>query len=354
MNTVSFINPESDPRWDKFVENHPHGWICHLSGWKKVLEKSFGQMQGYYPALVDEAGTIEAALPVFAVRSYLLGNRLVSIPYATLCDPLVETTDQMEKLIQALLDLAKKLHIKKSEIRTFQSGMCSTDERFWNQNIYKHHYILLDKEPEKLKSSFDRTNVRQRISRAQKSDIVVEKAEHASEVADFFKLHIMTRKKLGLPPQPYKFYKLLWETFSPSKQLTLLFAKKDHQILAGLILLKFKDRVSAEFLGSNEEFMSLSPNHLLFWEAIQSAYNEGYKIFDFGRTTVTNESLMNFKKRWATSIVDLPQYYYPKHAYEEYKGPEETLAYKLIRKSVIKMPDKACLLLSKFLYRHLG
>jgi lipid II:glycine glycyltransferase (peptidoglycan interpeptide bridge formation enzyme) len=288
------------------------------------------------------------------LRSILTGNRLVSIPYATLCDPLVATADQMERLMQALLDLAEALRMKTSEIRTFQCGLCSSDDRFWNQNIYRHHYILLDREPEKIKQSFDRTNVRQRIQRAQKSDIVVEKAEHASDMADFYKLHIMTRKKLGLPPQPLKFFKHLWNTFAPAQQLTLLFAKKDNEILSSIIMFKFKDRVSVEFLASNEAFMSLSPNHMLFWEGIQSAYNEGYKIFDFGRTAVANESLMNFKKRWGTVVVDLPQYYYPKQAFAGYQGPEETLAYKLVRKAVIKLPENACLLLSKFLYRHLG
>jgi hypothetical protein len=64
MDKISFIEPESDPRWDEYVAQHPHGWICHLSGWKKVLEKSFTHMKGYYPAIVDEAGTIKAALPV--------------------------------------------------------------------------------------------------------------------------------------------------------------------------------------------------------------------------------------------------------------------------------------------------
>jgi hypothetical protein len=354
MDKISFIEPEKDPGWDQYVAQHPHGWICHLSGWKKVLEKSFAHMKGYYPVLVDEAGVIKAGLPVFALKSRLTGNRLVSIPYATLCDPLVTTADQMEKLLQALLDLAADLRMKTSEIRTFRSGLCSTDDRLWHQDIYKHHYITLDREPEKLRQSFDRTNVRQRIRRALNSNLTVEEAEHASDMDDFYKLHILTRKKLGLPPQPLNFFKHLWDIFAPSRQLTLLFAKKDNEILSSIILFKFRDRVSVEFLASNEAFMCFSPNHMLFWSAIQDACKEGYKIFDFGRTSVTNESLMKFKKRWGAEVVDLPQYFYPKHAFEGCKSREETLAYQLIKKAVIKLPDNACLLFSKFLYRHLG
>ena len=87
MTGVVFIDPVSDHRWDKFVESHPYGWLCHLSGWKKVLEKSFSHMRGYYPVLLN-GSEIKAAMPIFQVKSWLTGQRLVSIPFASLCDPL--------------------------------------------------------------------------------------------------------------------------------------------------------------------------------------------------------------------------------------------------------------------------
>ena len=39
MNTLQSIDPLKDSRWDGFVAGHPFGWVCHLSGWKKVLEE---------------------------------------------------------------------------------------------------------------------------------------------------------------------------------------------------------------------------------------------------------------------------------------------------------------------------
>ena len=85
------IDPQSDPRWDQFVESHPLGLICHLSGWKQVLEESFPQMKGRYLAILSDDNSIRAALPVFEIRSILTGNRLVSIPFATNCDPLISS-----------------------------------------------------------------------------------------------------------------------------------------------------------------------------------------------------------------------------------------------------------------------
>ena len=107
--TIKLIDPITDPRWDKFVENHPFGWICHLSGWKQVLEKSFKHMKGYYFALLDNSGNIQAALPIFEVKSWLTGNRLVSIPFATLCDPLISKSEEMAILLEAVLEYSEEL-----------------------------------------------------------------------------------------------------------------------------------------------------------------------------------------------------------------------------------------------------
>ena len=89
-NEVIIIDPLNDERWDKFVENHNWGWLCHLAGWKQVLEKSFKHMKGYFLVLLNNRKKhIKAALPVYQVKSWMTGNKLVSIPFATLSDPLV-------------------------------------------------------------------------------------------------------------------------------------------------------------------------------------------------------------------------------------------------------------------------
>jgi len=74
MSTIKLIDPITDPRWDKFVESHPFGWVCHLSGWKQVLEKSFKHIQGYCFVLVDENDNIKAGLPVYELKSCLAGK----------------------------------------------------------------------------------------------------------------------------------------------------------------------------------------------------------------------------------------------------------------------------------------
>ena len=355
MRTVTLIDPSEDPRWDVFVENHPFGWICHLSKWKRVLEKSFKHMNGYYFVRMDNSGeNIEAALPIFEVKSWLTGTRLVSIPFATLCDPLIETSDDITELFESVLDFSKKIKSSYVEIRTLSSASLLQDVRLAKTSFYKHHYIPLGPDPEKLKKNFHRSCVRQRITRAEKSNLRMKVGEDDSDLYKFYRLQLMTRKRLGLPCQPYQFFESLWESFFPSNQLTLLLAEKDGETIGGIILFKYKDRISAEFAASDDKFTDISPNHYLFWEAIKLACYEGYKVFDFGRTSPSNQSLMDFKRRWGTTVIDLPQFYYPEKLARKSAQEKKSRRYKLINKLCKDAPNYAQQIIGNFCYRHLG
>lgn len=311
-------------------------------------------MKGYYFVLVDGDNRIKAGLPIYEVKSWLTGNRLVSIPFATLCDPLISTNEDMKELFESVLNLSKELKTLRVEIRTFSSFSLIQDNRLGSVNSHKHHYLRLETEPEKLKKKFHRSCVRQRISRAIKSDLRVTVGETESDLQYFYQLQLITRKRLGLPSQPYVFFKTLWETFSPSKQIQLLLALKDERKIAGLLQFKFRDRVSVEFAVSDERYRNLSPNHFLFWEAIKLAHEEGYKIFDFGRTSPSNKNLMDFKRRWGTKVIDLPLFLYPPEAADETVNREGTWKYRLVSKMCRSSPDSFQEAIGNFCYRHLG
>ncbi|MBW2106816.1 MAG: peptidoglycan bridge formation glycyltransferase FemA/FemB family protein [Deltaproteobacteria bacterium] len=211
--TIKLIDPITDPRWDKFVENHPFGWICHLSGWKQVLEKSFKHMKGYYFALLDNSGNIQAELPIFEVKSWLTGNRLVSIPFATLCDPLISKSEEMAILLEAVLEYSEELKYSYVEIRTLAATSLMQDIRLVNENVYKYHYLSLENELEEIKNSFP-SKTRYNIRRSMKGGLTVKQAENEKDLLSFYDLYCKTRKRLSLPSQPYRYFKNLYRYIS--------------------------------------------------------------------------------------------------------------------------------------------
>lgn len=332
------------------MSKHPLGWLCHLSGWKRILEKTFHHIEGHYLARIEN-GEIQAGLPLYEVKSWLTGNKLVSIPYATLSDPLIATESDMKTLLDEGIKLNNALGRSHIEIGTFASHEMIGNNLMASHCNYKQHYLLLDKKPEEIKKSFDRTCVRQRISRAMKSNLIVRKGFNEDDLKSFYQLYVMTRKKNGLPPQPYKFIKAIWGEFNRTGNVTLLLVEHDKSVIGGILLFKFKKRVSLEYAASNNEYLNLSPNHLLYWEAIKSAFEEGYEVFDFGRTNINNYGLMDFKKRWGTTVVDLPTFYYPNDTISN-SGTENSLKYKLVNKICRNLPDVALKAIGNFVYRH--
>jgi serine/alanine adding enzyme len=356
MTKVTLIDPLQDPRWDVFVENHPFGLICHTSGWKQILEKSFNQLKGYYFVLSeDESDSIRAALPVFVVKSWLTGKRLVSIPFATRCDPLISNSDEMSILLDSAKDLAQSIGASHIEIRTSASSeLINGNARLEKVDRFKQHFLLLDGNSESLMQSFHRTCVRKNIKRAARTKLKVRIAQENKDIETFYNLYSRTRKLNGLPALPLLFVKSIFKEFLPEKKVVLLMAELEAKPVAAMVLYEFKGRVSAEFLGWDRSAIKAQPGVFIYWEAIKMAQAEGYTIFDFGRTDVSNQSLMQFKGRWGTEVTGLPNYYYPINAAKSTQQRNNCFAIGLANKVFSMVPNMFYLPLGNLYYRHMS
>src|ERR1700691_2956737 len=79
--SAQWLSQDQEPEWDTFVLRHPLGSVYHTSEWKRVIQQGFRHIRGRFLVLREgEAGRILAGLPIYSVSSWLLGNRLVSIP----------------------------------------------------------------------------------------------------------------------------------------------------------------------------------------------------------------------------------------------------------------------------------
>jgi len=355
MANVTIINPVEDPRWDKFVENHPFGWICHLSGWKKVLEASFPHMKGHYLALINEKNEIEAGLPLFEVKSWITGNRLVSIPFATLSDPLIHSKEEFEALFKQAVHLSKRLRIPSIHIKTLNASKFIEGTRFLTDYYYYvNHYIPLKKNPEEIFMTFHLDCVRRPIRKLLGTGLKVHIGSGEDDLRTFYSLYDKTRKRLGLPTQPYHFFQLLWNEFKPVGKLSLLLAEFKGQPIAGHIYFKSNRRCSMEFEGWDRSLSHLAPNHFLIWEALKMACSDGYRLFDFGRTSPSDKGLMKFKEHWGTKVVPLLEYHFSTKPNFKSSKREESSSYKLVRKACRSAPGQAHQIISRFCYRHLG
>ena len=140
MSTIDRISPDELGAWDAFVARHPLGLVYHLSSWQRALETAFGHIRGRLLVLKDDASQIQAGLPVYNVRSWLLKNRTVSVPFADICDPLVSTKEEFGLLWQAIEDTARQHKSKKVKIRIRRANTDCLPALLRAGAKYKHHY----------------------------------------------------------------------------------------------------------------------------------------------------------------------------------------------------------------------
>jgi hypothetical protein len=351
INKLSLLEPSRESDWDNYVDRHPDGWICHRSEWKHIIERSFGHIRGHV-AIVSDGDEIVAGMPIYEVKSIFTGKRLVSIPFATLSDPLVGDCEHLRSLIQFAVDFGKKLHCGHVEVRTKGAAVPMKNLGLAPHRVFKHHYLSLRIDQGELMKTFHPSCIQRRLRRVAVDHILLKTGIDNDAFNEFYSLYVKTRRKLGLPPLPLNYLKSLLQELSEKGNGKVYLALHEGVTIAGLFVLKFKNRVSVEVQCSDERYLHRCPNHFLYWEAIKDAHREGYEIFDFGRTDPLNSGLMRFKERWGTRVADLPIFHLPEQPRRKSAPGYEGDRYWILRKTIQHMPAPFLTRFGSLFYRH--
>jgi lipid II:glycine glycyltransferase (peptidoglycan interpeptide bridge formation enzyme) len=118
---------------------------------------------------------------------------------------------------------------------------------------------------------------------------------------DFYRLHVRTRQRQGVPVQPRRYFALLWERLIRPGLGFVLLADDGDRPVAGAVFLAWNGTLVYKYGASTPESWPDRPNHLLLWEAICRGVGEGAHTLDLGRTAVELEGLATYKRRWGAS-----------------------------------------------------
>lgn len=283
----------TDPRWSDFVAGHPGATPFHHPDWIRLVAGCYG-FRAFALATSDEAGVIRAGLPIVEVR-HVSGAKWVSLPYTDYCPPLVVAQPEEERLACALRLASAAAGIRKVEVRAPVAGASAVSR------TALRHVLPLDGGPAAVHAGFHRSQVQRSIRRAQREGLTVRRAQCPADLAGtFYRLHLLTRRRQGVPVQPRRFFRLLWDDVISTSLGSVLIVEAAGRPVAAAVFLAWNQTVVYKFGASDARAWPLRPNHLLFWHAIRAACEDGYRWFDFGRTDVGQEGLRRFKLSWGT------------------------------------------------------
>ena len=333
-----------EEEWNSFLINNDEATVYHTPKWKEFLEVTFGY-KTHYLFEEDDSGNIIGLLPLSFVKSKLTGNRLCSMPFSHLCGPL-GSKDSLTDLLTEAIHLFKESNLSFLEIRS-----AIQDERFINVNSYANHTLDLSVGPDNLWQKLNRGTIRNPIKRAQKAGVIVEMSRDMSDLKDFYEINVMTKKNLGVPCHPWKFFKNMFNIFR--NDVSLYVSKFNGEIIGGGVMIYFKNRVLYSYGAANPSYLNLSPYKVFTWKSIEDSFINGYSIYDFGRTHTSNTGLTEFKRRWGTVETPLYYNYYPVKS-NSLSEKREGIKYRLASGMISKMPFFTYKGLSDVVFGHFG
>lgn len=355
MSAVDWISSDQTNAWDAFVVQHPLGRVYHLSAWRKVLETSFAHVRGEFLAVKGDDGQIQAGLPVYSVKSRLLNNRTVSVPFATVSDPLISTKEDFDLLWEPIEKASREQKSKRIEIRTYRTNIECLTHQMRPGAKYKHHYIPLDRSADELFRSFHDSCIRRRVKKAIRAGVNVEEHHDIDSLRQFHAMLAATRRRFGLLPMPLAFFESMYRCLIPDHG-ALYLALHEGRPVGGSLALKFKDQWTVEYCGHFDDAPP-GTDQLVWWHTVERAKNSGAEYFSLGRTSLNNEGLLDYKRRWGSVEEDLTDFVWlPGSARARGKSQTSVLhgagyaAVRLFRHA----PERIRTHLGNFCYRHLG
>jgi hypothetical protein len=345
---IYFVDPLQDKRWADFVNWHPKASVFHTPPWLEALSRTYG----YRPIVFTTSppgSPLENGLVSCDVRSWLTGRRLVSLPFSDYCEPLFNSSGDLQLLMRYFQDGVAQGKWRYVEFRPVDGIVEAAAGRdsFQRSGNYFWHRLYLQLQTEDLFRSFDKDSVQRRIRRAERAGLREECGRSEDLLRRFYDLLVMTRKRHGLPPQPYAWFRNLGNTFGDSLEIWM--ATKEKVPVASILTLRFKDIVYYKYGCSDARYNNLGATPLLLWRAIAAAKSTHARAFDFGRTEANNEGLINFKDKWAPRSNPLVYLRFPRGV-----SQAEDRRLKVLKQVFGRMPGKLLALTGTIIYRHIG
>jgi len=337
------LNPVEDSAWDELLLSHPGYTFFHGSAWAKVLVDTYHYQPLYF---VHRRGRqLVSLLPLMEVSSWLTKTRGVSLPFTDYCEPLGSAGVQMDDVLHLVKDHMLPRRWAYVEIRggTYPDISSSVS--------YYVHTVELATDPEAVFSRFSNTTKRN-IKKAIRTGVEARIHRSLEALREFYALHCITRKRHGLPPQPFSFFRNIYEHIISKGLGFVVLTSYACQNIAGAVYFGLGEKSVYKFGASDLRYQHLRPNNLTMWEAIKWYAENGYLSMSLGRTAVHNHGLRRFKNGWG-AMEQILRYY----RYDVRRNTfmtEKPVVSSSYRRIFGALPGSWSRAVGSLLYRHVG
>ena len=342
---IEEVQPHIDPRWAALVESHPHSSVFHTPEWLEALRRTYD----YQPVafISGSTGRPPTSGMVFCrVESWLSGRRLVSLPFSDHCEPLADEPEEFRELLSEARRAASELKYLELRPQTDQLGLPGNFHRY--SQCYLH---TLDLTPtiDEIYRNLHKDSIQRKIRRSKREGLTLDQGRSDRLLREFYTLQLLTRRRHGLPPQPFAWFRNLADCFGA--RLTVRVARVGRRPIASILTLRHKQTLVYKYGCSDARFHAMGGMARLFWQAIQDAKSQQLRELDLGRSEESHTGVIRFKERLGARRIGL--------TYWRWSAEAGNRAGRFSRSSVpgrvlSRLPDGLFRLAGEVFYRHAG
>ncbi|HSR58319.1 MAG TPA: GNAT family N-acetyltransferase [Candidatus Binataceae bacterium] len=330
---------DAAPLWRSAVNKFAGAALYHREPWLQTLCGCYGL--NLQMAALFGSGELRAAA-MFARCRGLFSTRLVSLPFSDQGEVLAADDDSRDALLHAL---AGAPGASAMEVR----GVAGPAP--WvNVDCFLHWEVDLTRPFDKIYPTFGR-QVKHKAKKARKENVSVERGASLDHMRRFYELQLETRRRFGLPPQPWRFFASVHEAFSRSGDCEIWLATHEGRVAAGLVVLRDGGTIYYKW-GARREDGPAGASHLLGMSLIEEFAGKA-ACLDLGRSDARNAGLNRFKEDLGGQSRPLPYTFLPsapKHISSEVtSGPV-----KLARMVWKRLPLGVTRVAGELMYRYLA
>jgi len=297
------LTSEFESAWDDYVLKHTEGALFHRIGWRNLVQRVYRHRPEYWMAIED--GEIVGVLPLFHVKTWLGGYKLVSIPGGVVGGILAEN----DRYFTALLELARR-RAQETGCKYLEMRHQKAVDISWP--VQKRHVnVVIPLREEEAHFKALRGDIRRCLRRAFEQDFEIEL--ESDDIQAFFDLYALGQRNFGTPVEGRAWITGVYNAFPEAHRISLI--KKNGQVVLAKLMRIYKNEVSPVLSYGLPAFRTQYPEHLLCWEWMKHGHKLGLEYFNFGRS-LEGSGPYKFKLGWDGQPQPLHYYYYLREGVE--------------------------------------
>ena len=147
-----------------------------------------------------------------------------------------------------------------------------------------------------------KSKLRSQIRRPVKAGFTVEVGK-SELIDDFYAVFLSNMRDLGSPVHSKRLFMNIFDEFHDKANIFVV--RNNGEPLAGSMTIGFQGTLYNPWASSLRRYSKYSPNMLLYWKMLEFACDNGFDVFDFGRSSV-DEGTYKFKKQWGAHLCLCP------------------------------------------------